>query len=438
MITCSSSFKRFLDDSPSEIAQYLNTALIHLQTPNHPASNAKIYQEMITDKEINYITFRRDGNISYLPAGKTHLITEGGEWAQEGRQVGKAAKVIRKLFTEKGLKLWKDSQFEDFANKYKAAFGSDSMKFELLPATEIPRVYDAVTEGINSCMCGAGKGGKLEIYTECPNLRILALWGKEGKLAGRCLVWDIELDGGKKITLADRFYVSRDFQFELFKEYCEEQGFYRKEDYQGRGNKTSFVTPGGKRLAKTLKVLTNTNFDKYPYIDTFSFGGEGYLTNNEMPGNKYVYTQTDGGRGGGRRTDRPYLVRDQITNRDIDHREAIILGAGLHAGCRTHRTNAVEIQGYYYWKDPSNYGIKQTYPTGNYVLTDDAVYSEYAKVWLQKQLAMWSSHMNSFLYQPEAIRVGMKWYHINEIGKTLTRDSTGKIVPVQIEIPELA
>src|SRR5258708_10290697 len=95
---------------------------------------------MLNTEEINYITLRHDGTISFLPSDKEHRITADGNWSREGRQYGKPGKVIKKLFTSKALTLFKDVDFQRFANSFKSFF-CESQCFELLPHNEIPCAY---------------------------------------------------------------------------------------------------------------------------------------------------------------------------------------------------------------------------------------------------------------------------------------------------------
>lgn len=205
MITYSDSFLDFLSRSKSKIARLLYRA----KYLNYPS-----YRLMLTTDEVNYLSLRADGNISYLPADRPLKYNADGQWSRQGRQDGKPAKVIRKLFTKRALTLFKDYDFEGFANSYKAKF-SDSLSFQIMVNRDIPLIYDMeVAPGggslNNSCM--NGNGDYLDIYKYCQSLRVLILLNEEGLLCGRALVWDLE----ENITLLDRIYVVSDFMYERF------------------------------------------------------------------------------------------------------------------------------------------------------------------------------------------------------------------------------
>ena len=115
----SESFQRFLLEIESE------SKVARLITSCGRMYNDGFYNLvsliMRTD-EVNYITFRNNGNISYLPEGRKHMTNDDGTWSRDGRQEGRPAKVMRKLFTKNALKTLKDSDFEIFNNKYKAKY----------------------------------------------------------------------------------------------------------------------------------------------------------------------------------------------------------------------------------------------------------------------------------------------------------------------------
>jgi hypothetical protein len=87
----SSSFRKFLHDSDNRVAQFIMRG-IYYEGWGYPASRL-----MIKTDEVNYLTLRDDGTISYLPKGKEHKLTDDGRWARDGRQNGAPQKIIKKL-----------------------------------------------------------------------------------------------------------------------------------------------------------------------------------------------------------------------------------------------------------------------------------------------------------------------------------------------------
>lgn len=363
MITYSTSFVSFLKNSESKIARFLYNA--HLNHADQPA-----YLLAITNKEIDYITFRLDGTISYLPAGKKHKENDNGDWARDGRQNGKAAKVIRKLFTAKALRLFKNSDFECFSNVYKAEYNDSGYILELQDNKSIPDVYDMERcegQGSLQSSCMNSDIEYLNIYKYCDKLQILSLTNKEGLLAGRSLVWEIN----EEITLMDRIYVTSDWQYELFLNYARKNNFWHKEYYKSYYNKQDFITPLGQQQTKTFNIYTDTNFDYFPYIDTFSYGNHGVLSNSSSD-TEYEYDQTNGSRTGDEEN-HDHEVWDEIDEFYIDEDDAIVIERGEHRGENTHQNNTVEVNGNTYWNQSADIILVDEILHHR----DDCVYSEY-------------------------------------------------------------
>ena len=330
MVTYSASFLNFLRESKCKVARTLYRAY----QQDFPS-----YRLMLTTAEINYLTRRPDGNISYLPAGWESKCNEDGEWCREGRQAGRPAKVIRKLFTKRALTLFKDRDFEGFSNSYKSKFSGD-YSFELWNSVRIPMVYDmtiASGEGSLDSSCMNDEGEKMGIYKNCKSLRILVLLNSEGLLCGRSLVWSLD-DG---ITLMDRIYVVSDFMYELYLAYAVEHGWWYKKAYGSPGDKDQFIDDKGEEVRRNFTVTTSTEFDSYPYIDTFSYGDHGSL--NNYGGGKHEYTNTDGTRSG--------EGWDDIEECEIDRDDLVTVTHGRYRGRTTHVDHTVEIDEEIWWAD---------------------------------------------------------------------------------------
>ena len=206
----SSSFRKFLHDSDNPVAQFIMRG-IYYQGWGYNA-----HRLMIRTDEVNYLTLRDDGTISYLPKGKEHKLTDDGRWARDGRQNGTAGKIIKKVLKPHAIKLFKEIEFTNFVNQYKAACDAECKQFVIRPNKDIPDVYCMTREhggaGLNeSCM--NGDEDYLQMYAHCPHLRILTMINNEGHLAGRALLWNTE-DG----VLMDRVYVAKDHYYDMFLE----------------------------------------------------------------------------------------------------------------------------------------------------------------------------------------------------------------------------
>lgn len=298
MINFSESFYKFLREQRGNGSR-IATLIVDARNLWH---EYPIYQRVITNKEIDYITMRADGMVSYLPAGKEHKVNERGEWQRDGRQAGRAGKVIRKIFTEKALRTIKNSEFESFGNAYKAKFLDNGFQFEIRPNTEIPNVYcmrraDGEASLGGSCM--NNDKSYLELYAKCKSLRIVILINRDGSLCGRALLWSVTHDDHGDMTFMDRIYVAEDYMYDIFLNYAKEQGWWRKSVYKSFDSKMYWIHPETDEQHK-IKVVVKTSTDcmEYPYIDTFAYGNDGFLTNSDIDDYQYTYNETDGRRGG--------------------------------------------------------------------------------------------------------------------------------------------
>lgn len=406
----STSFIRFLQKNAGA------NKIARLLLSNYDNCFKPAYRFMFTTSEVNYLTFRNDGTISYLPNGKEHIITDDKSWSKTGRQNGKPSKVIRKLFTPSALLLLKDSDFESFTNKYKSAFTDDGFRFEILPAEKIPSIYRTSSSNrmtgdtsLNDSCMNNEDSNFFDIYKHCKQLRIVVLYNKENKLGGRALLWSLKDDDGNEITLMDRLYVAQDFMYELFIEYAKENNFWYKVKYNSRANAAYFIKSNGESCTKYFKVYTDTNHDAYPYIDTFQYGGNGFIS-NDSDDSCYEYDQTDGTRSGDDRDDDDDdngMVWDEIDETDIDYSESVTIDRGQKRGMLTHRDNAEEVNGYYWWKEDRDI----MYISGQgYCHIDDTVYCERDSESYHVDDCV-KTHDDEWILENESITVNGNVYH---------------------------
>ena len=333
----SNSFKKFLSESDSRICSILH----RLDLKDRPSS-------IVTTKDINYITNRKEGLISYLPSNRPHIMNEDYTWSRQGRESGRAGRVIRKLFDSRFISRYlTDKDFEDFTNLYRSEFNDHGLQFILHDCDAIGNVYnmDRYENGgtlDNSCM--NGDGDYMEMYESNRSMQILALVNEHGELCGRALVWHNVIVNGnpsRTITFMDRVYVSDDFMFEMFVRYAIDKKWYYKVNYKNGGNIQQFVNPDGDKEDLILRVNLDTEFDSYPYIDTLSYGGDGFLSND--PSNTmYTYQNTGGDRDGG--------YWDDINDCSISCSDDVVyIDQGRYRGHNTHIDHAVSVNGDWWW-----------------------------------------------------------------------------------------
>ena len=416
----SSSFKEFLISIKKE-SRIARLILSVFQLHNDGFKN--MLPRVLTTKNINYITYRSDGDISFLPSGKEHIVNDDNTWSRTNRQSGKPARVIRKLFTDKMLELLNEKDFEIFNNHYKCKFDTSRYAFDLLPNTEIKRIYDMdIEEGgsslNNSCM--NRKGNFLNIYENCKQLEILVLLNNNYELAGRALIWTID-----DIILMDRVYVTQDYLYDLFVDHAKSNTWWYKQDYKSMHDRRTFIDSNGEVVYnKYFTIHTDTEFNSYPYIDTFCYGEYGYLTNQDV--GEYEYLETSGDRNdpdNGR-------VYDDIDECDIDEEDSVTITAGesRYVDLRTHYDNTVCIGDEYYYSEDSNivcldgdwYDINSDYVVeinGEYYHVDACVFDEYNQEDALEDNCVYSDSMGGYILKDEAYKVNDAYYHESEVEK---------------------
>lgn len=351
MVTFSDSFKEFLvaeREKGSDIARLIIRALErHDYDP--------LYTRIVTDSEVNYLTMRADGLLSYLPAGKEHKTNDRGEWSREGRQAGKAGKIIRKVFTEKMQRIIPATSFEAFGNAYKAKFMDNGFAFELKPNTSIIATYcQSIADGSASLngSCMNGDASYLKLYHECPHVQILTLTNKKNQLCGRALVWTLNSDKFGDIIFMDRIYVVEDYMYDLFLNQAKERGWWRKSYYKTYSSKTTWVNPKTDECEHmVVQVKTSLDFSKFPYIDTMSYSCGNILSNSDDDA-EYQYDNTSGGRTEldveheEEEDNHDNDTWDEIDEQYIDSDDAVCMsddGERRYRGLYTHIDNCVRV-----------------------------------------------------------------------------------------------
>jgi hypothetical protein len=246
----------------------------------------------------------------------------------------------------------------------------------------------------------------------------------EGLLSGRALVWNVKIDGEDAVFL-DRFYVARDHYCELFIDYANENGWWRKKQYTSQANKTSWVKNGVNRDF-FITIHTPTDFDQYPYIDTFCYGGYGWLSNDECREHEYEYTDTGGDRCS---VDRYECARSGDW---IDEDDAVYIERGMYNGQDLHTDYTVYCQsdGYYYYEEDDNiveisncwyrYDDEDIIEVeGDWYRTDsdDIVYAEFHGEYILNDNAVYSEHHESHIKDDEAYEVAGQYFHESVVNK---------------------
>lgn len=199
-------------------------------------------------------------------------------------------------------------------------------------------------------------------------------------------------------------------------------------------------------VTKKLTINTNTEFDKYPYIDTFSYGDDGSL--NNYGAGEYTYNNTDGTRSPEEEDDdHEGEAYDEINEEYICEDDAIYIeyGERRYRGRTTHRDvcvctdndrwyhedddNIVEVGGTWYEKDSDK--IREV--DGEWYDADDVVYSEWDSTDYLLDDCVHSEPMNDYILRDDAVEIDGEWYHkdhedvVQIDGKYYHKDNVPKV-----------
>lgn len=135
-------------------------------------------------------------------------------------------------------------QQDDYLNTIKDIKGKDILKYY---KKENYQYDNTGCRLLSSCM--NDRDDFLQIYTENKSVSLIAV-EQLGRVVGRCLLW--ELSDGRK--LMDRRYTSFDWVDFIFDNLREEEGYLNFDTQE-----------------EVSVKLENSEFEKYPYLDTFRY-----------------------------------------------------------------------------------------------------------------------------------------------------------------------
>ena len=260
-ITVSKSFEDFVFQTRNEskVSKYLH----------HYLNGNRIVARHIVADKMNYLTFRKNGTISYLPIGRELKVNDDGTWARDGRQEGKPAKTITQIMRGAMLRAVTNRDLEIFSNLYKGQ-ASDLYTFKVASGEDLRAVYN-LDVPFTSCMNGESNSSKLDLYVNNPD-KVSVVYIQTGNTCqARALLWTDK--NGNKII--DRVYGSEEFRT-MYRDYAKEIGAWKKV-YDGAGH-SNFFNPEGDAVHHDFYIEVDADHDRYPYVDTFC-----YLNDNVSP-----------------------------------------------------------------------------------------------------------------------------------------------------------
>lgn len=260
------------------------------------------YKLQITDERSYY-----NGKEFFLPESKLDFNIDTNELLNDLAKLKQTIRIgrgVRALLKAAG-KSFTDKEIEDFVARYKAAWQQDSNIenfIHLIEGDEIAYWYNvknyrfADSKGTlgNSCMRRAPVSF-FDIYVDNPEVcKMLILKSKddETKILARALVWTLSKP---EVTFMDRVYYSDASEYEVFKKYAHDKGWY----YKSHNSSTEHFILLGKddTINEICKVsIKPHNYESYPYMDSLKFINctRGFLTNDRDANVDYRLESTSG------------------------------------------------------------------------------------------------------------------------------------------------
>lgn len=327
---CSNSFAQFLyeHEGRSKVCRFLLTARNNHENP--------VIARNVSDT-LDYLTNRSNGTISFLPKGKPFLTNDTGDWLRNGRQEGKPARTIQKLLSPAAKRLFCPKDWEQFSSLYNGHFESCG-EVQLHPSSEIGDIYNHPRQSFSSsCMQGDEERDYLKFYEAGGDMVQIVTLIEDETLHARAIVWNIE---GR--LLCDRIYGAEKHQ-ERIKAFIWGMGGLCKAR-QNYTHKTEFEDADGNKFERLIQFRYPTeSVVQFPYLDTFTYGWDGVLSNYEDERCRYTYTSTEGNRQGD--------SRRLINGRRVKDSECVW---SCYDDCYLLRSAAVRVQGEWYRREDVN------------------------------------------------------------------------------------
>jgi len=265
----------------------------------------KISKEDLVDEPVDYLTISKKdpSKISYAYPEKLAKIENSDDyWTFKGRVEAKPASAIKKV-----LKDVTEKELDIFTSAFKAATAQKDFYFDVVEGVNIKKYYNQETYAhdkygslTNSCMKYTNCENFFDIYTDNPEIcKMLVMFDNDKKVIGRAILWTkaINVNTGEELKIMDRIYCVDDAQnLHYFKEWADENNYiYRKN--QKWNDSLHFISNGNELFLKLSIKLNETEYNYYPYMDTFKFiDYKTGIISNFLPENNFIKTliSTDG------------------------------------------------------------------------------------------------------------------------------------------------
>jgi len=332
-----------------------------------------------------------DGSISQSDINTFYNDSNWGIKDKSRNSTG-VGRLVNQIFPGK----YTSKEVEDFVNSFKNSNKPAENELKLVKGEEIRKYYlvdnyaDESGDLGGSCMRYRRCQPYLDIYVENPNqVQLLIYTNEEDAVIGRALLWKLNDHKSSNIKeseyFLDRVYGVDDSIKKMFQDYANEKGWAWRTT-SSYGDCQDITYKGTSYHANMVIVLDKSNFDYYPYMDTFKEldASDNKLYNKEDDIN-WTLTNTDG----------TYKDHNGVWSDWEDCRipedEAVYSD---YLDTHIYERNAVNIS-------LGSRRYRGWWPDGH----DDIVYDDYREEWIHINDSVYSEYLDTSFYDEDSIDV---------------------------------
>lgn len=350
----------------------------------------KKFKKEFQDNDIDLITGKglNKSLLNFLSNLHDTKLNKSNPFVQS-RNKSKIGRFINKTFPNK----FKDSEVEDFVNKFKSKFNKGD-RFEVVDGKKILEYYlcgnyASLGGTLDSCMSSAEAQNYIKWYADNPkSVNMLVYLDEDDLVKGRALLWNISNPKDFNVFM-DRIYYSEDHLKHKFLEYAKENGYAYRQSQSFLGG--SEIIFNGQIDYTQYYVKMNGNPNKYPYLDTFKYYNSREHILSNKPGDHNMVLVDD---QGGPQTQN--TVYSNFHNREIPEDESV-------------------------WSDYLS----------DYMLDNEAILSKYHSSFIPMVNSVYSDYLDDDLVKDESVYSNYYGSYLPEDESTLVYD-----VPVDHEKPK--
>jgi len=384
-------------------------SIIHEMPKNNKI--ADILYAIIDDKmdiktNFNLIDISPDQNdeVSFLPDNQyQRFIDKGEDLTTKKKSNGKIGRMVGQVLRDNGHTQFKDTDIENFINSFKTGWnkkhGITNRKTQLVKGQDIKKWYSESTYHSsggtlgNSCMRYNKVNHFMNIYAENPDKVSMVILTEDDKLLGRALFWNLDYSSQGKKYYLDRIYTEQDSDVQFIYDWV-------VENIVGKDVKILGAYKNSDNEYEMKVNLSKTNFDHYPYADTFNYLYEKIDKNSKISGNGYTSNLS--------RWDEADITKDYIVSEIRNHNSGISTMLSHryseHLDIYIQRGEAVNTSKG--WLPKSM--CKRCKYTDSWLLEEEAIYSESMQDWIPKNSA-YESEKFGWVLSDAIVKVATKY-----------------------------